>query len=107
MFRPSARAWVLIAIRRSSSPSKSTTSRAIAEESAKVVELAGIPLAYLDIKDKVYNVCETTAENTSSMLQDILRDRRTEIDAINGAIVEKAKELNIEIRRANTDDMTI
>jgi len=67
----------------------------VAEESAKIVELAGVSLAYPDIKSKVYDVCEATAENTSSMLQDILRGKRTEIDAINGAIVEKAKELNI------------
>jgi len=67
----------------------------VAEESAKIVELAGVSLAYPDIKSKVYDVCEATAENTSSMLQDILRGRRTEIDAINGAIVEKARELNI------------
>ena len=68
----------------------------VAEESAKIVELAGVSLAYPDIKSKVYDVCEATAENTSSMLQDILRGKRTEIDAINGAIVEKAKELNID-----------
>jgi 2-dehydropantoate 2-reductase len=67
----------------------------VAEESEKIVKIAGISLAYPDIKSKVYDVCEATAQNTSSMLQDILRGRRTEIDAINGAIVEKAKELNI------------
>ena len=34
-------------------------------------------------------VCSKTAENVSSMLQDIRNKRRTEIDAINGAIVAK------------------
>ncbi|MBM3238603.1 2-dehydropantoate 2-reductase [Candidatus Poribacteria bacterium] len=68
----------------------------VAEESEKIVQLAGITLAYPDIKSKVYDVCQATAQNTSSMLQDILRGKRTEIDAINGAIVEKAKDLNID-----------
>ena len=67
----------------------------VAEESEKIAKLAGISIAYSDIKSKVYDVCEATAQNTSSMLQDILRGRRTEIDAINGAIVEKARALNI------------
>ncbi len=34
-------------------------------------------------------VCAATAENVSSMLQDVRKNRRTEIDAINGAIVAK------------------
>jgi 2-dehydropantoate 2-reductase len=68
----------------------------VAEESEKIVEHARISLAYPNIKSQVYNVCKATAQNTSSMLQDILRGRRTEINAINGAIVEKAKELNID-----------
>lgn len=68
----------------------------VAEEAGKIAKLAGISLAYPDIKSKVYDVCEATAQNTSSMLQDILRGRRTEIEAINGAIVEKAKDLNID-----------
>ena len=68
----------------------------VAEESEKIVALAGISLAYPNIKNQIYSVCEATAQNTSSMLQDILRMKETEIDAINGALVEKAKALNIE-----------
>jgi 2-dehydropantoate 2-reductase len=35
---------------------------------------------------RLRSVCEDTRGNTSSMLQDVLRRRRTEIDQINGAI---------------------
>ncbi len=31
------------------------------------------------------------------MLQDVLKDKKTEIDYINGRIVEYAKEFNIEV----------
>lgn len=34
-------------------------------------------------------VCSKTAENVSSMLQDVRKRRRTEIDAINGAVINK------------------
>lgn len=41
-------------------------------------------------------VCAATAENVSSMLQDVRKRRRTEIDAINGAIVAKGLNHRIE-----------
>jgi len=40
-------------------------------------------------EEELQRVCESTAENHSSMLQDMRRGRRTEIDAINGVIVEE------------------
>lgn len=39
---------------------------------------------------RVREVCQNTAANRSSMLQDVLKGRQTEIDAINGAILERA-----------------
>jgi 2-dehydropantoate 2-reductase len=41
--------------------------------------------------ENVENVCLATAANISSMLQDVRRERKTEIDAINGAIIAKAQ----------------
>ena len=41
--------------------------------------------------ENVENVCLATAANISSMLQDVRRKRKTEIDAINGAIITKAR----------------
>ncbi|HHO46958.1 MAG TPA: 2-dehydropantoate 2-reductase [Desulfobacteraceae bacterium] len=40
-------------------------------------------------------VCQATGNNISSMLQDVQRHRRTEIDAINGAIVAEGERLGI------------
>jgi 2-dehydropantoate 2-reductase len=41
-------------------------------------------------------VCLKTAKNISSMLQDVTKKRRTEIDAINGALVVLGKKLGID-----------
>lgn len=41
------------------------------------------------------DVCRKTAANISSMLQDVRARRRTEIDAINGAVVAAAKKLGL------------
>lgn len=41
-------------------------------------------------------VCEKTAKNISSMLQDVRNTRRTEIDAINGAVVALGRKLGID-----------
>ena len=49
-----------------------------------------------DIISSVEAVCKATASNISSMLQDVLRRKRTEIDAINGAIVREARKAGIE-----------
>lgn len=39
--------------------------------------------------------CLATAKNRSSMLQDVLKKKRTEIEAINGAVVKEGKTLGI------------
>ncbi len=44
----------------------------------------------------VKQVCEATGENVSSMLQDRLNCRETEIDFMTGAVLNKAREIGIE-----------
>jgi len=46
-------------------------------------------------------VCLKTAKNISSMLQDVTKKRRTEIDAINGALVVLGKKLGIDTPENN------
>lgn len=64
---------------------------AVVDESQEIVLRSGGALIYPDIRRQTRTVCERTAPNTSSMLQDVLRGRRTEIDAINGALVKRAQ----------------
>jgi 2-dehydropantoate 2-reductase len=65
------------------------------DEAVQVVEGKGINLPYPNPKERVVEVCRATAENKASMLQDILNQRITEVDFINGAIVREAEKLGI------------
>jgi 2-dehydropantoate 2-reductase len=56
-------------------------------EAAAVAARMGVLLPYEDAIMAVEEVARNTGANTSSMLQDVLRGRPTEIEAINGAIV--------------------
>ena len=57
---------------------------------AKGIDILGDPV------EAAETVCQKTAGNVSSMLQDIRKKRRTEIGAINGAVVAFGKEHRIE-----------
>ena len=65
------------------------------QEAVRVIKRKRIKLAYDDPIQKVESVARATAANVSSMLQDILKKKRTEIDFINGAIVRQGKSCNI------------
>ncbi len=65
-------------------------------EAVAVADALGIELPYENPCARVVEVCEATAANRASMLQDILKGARTEIGAINGAIVAKGAALGIE-----------
>ena len=64
-------------------------------EAVKAAKKKRIKLIYDDPLSKVEAVCEATSGNVSSMLQDVLKGRRTEIDFINGVIVRQAQGLGI------------
>lgn len=66
-------------------------------EAVKIAKRKRIKIIYDDPLAKVEAVCEATSGNVSSMLQDILRKKRTEIDFINGVIVRQAQELGIPV----------
>lgn len=65
-----------------------------AREAAVVAAAEGVVLAE-DPVGKVLTVAEATASNRSSMLQDIENGRRTEIDAINGAVADRGEALGV------------
>lgn len=65
------------------------------QEAVKIVKRKRIKLIYDDPIQKAESVCKATAANMSSMLQDVLNNKRTEIDFINGAITRQGKALGI------------
>ena len=66
-------------------------------EAVKTAAKEGITRDEKSVRKMVYSVAEKTFGNTSSMLQDVLKGRMTEIDSINGYIIRLAKKHNIEV----------
>ncbi|HEV2127651.1 MAG TPA: 2-dehydropantoate 2-reductase [Thermomicrobiales bacterium] len=64
--------------------------RLLASEAAAVASARGLALDEQQVMDAVNDVAEATGDNRSSMLIDLENGLRTEIDAINGAIVKEA-----------------
>lgn len=72
----------------------------ILQEIEKVAKAESVKMK--EIVPTVFNIAEKTAENWSSMAQDIRQGKRTEIDFLNGAVVEKAKSHDISTPINNT-----
>ncbi|OGP94030.1 MAG: hypothetical protein A2157_08370 [Deltaproteobacteria bacterium RBG_16_47_11] len=68
----------------------------LVSEAVEVARKKGIPIEGNPV-EKVRTVAEATRENRSSMGQDFDHKRRTEIDAINGALVREAERLGISV----------
>jgi len=69
----------------------------LARETAAAAKILGVVLPFPNPEQAAKEVALSTAENQSSMLQDILRGAPTEIDAINGAVVHLAEDKNLQI----------
>jgi len=67
----------------------------VVEEGEAIAQSAGITLPYSDLAAKVMEVCAATAENRSSMLQDIEAGKKTEINYLNGALVRYGTETGV------------
>lgn len=70
--------------------------RAAVLEAASVAQVKGIAIAP-DPVARTIAVCRATGSNISSMLQDVRGNRQTEIEAINGAVLEEARQLGISV----------
>lgn len=65
--------------------------RMISLESAAAASVSGVEMDPDKIFDEIVEICHKTKGNRCSMLQDIENRRKTEIDSINGMIIETAE----------------
>ncbi|SFL40996.1 2-dehydropantoate 2-reductase [Halogranum rubrum] len=70
---------------------------AAARETARVARAESVRLPNRVARDALDTVVEETAKNRSSMLQDVERDKRTEVDAISGVVVDKGDDHGIDV----------
>jgi 2-dehydropantoate 2-reductase len=67
------------------------------QEGIGIGKKKGIEFIYSDPMGQVKKVCQLTSANISSMLQDVLKKKRTEIDFINGVIVGEGQRYGISV----------
>jgi 2-dehydropantoate 2-reductase len=70
--------------------------RSLYDEACPVLQALGLPITEA-LWEQVLEVCEKTAENTSSMLQDVRAGRPTEIDSITGSLLRFAAKQRLAI----------
>ncbi len=68
----------------------------ICKESSNITRANGISISYKNALEKTKDVIKKTSKNYSSMLQSVKKCDRTEIQSINGRLVEIGKKHNLE-----------
>ncbi|MCL2496268.1 MAG: 2-dehydropantoate 2-reductase [Clostridiales bacterium] len=68
----------------------------IVMEGVAVAQKVGVPLNYGEMWASLLDTCRTTADNRSSMLEDIAKGRATEIEEINGSIVRLGEQHGVD-----------
>lgn len=74
-----------------------TLMKRLIDEGKAVADASAIDLVYPDLYELLFDACKQSSDNLSSMLQDILNHKRTEIDSQNGALIRYGDQKNIAL----------
>ena len=69
----------------------------LCQETAAVMTACGYPTTTTELQQSCYQVIKATANNFSSMHQDVKHHRRTEIDFISGFLVQQGNRFNLSV----------
>ncbi len=67
------------------------------DEGLQVAEACGQDLSEFNLYDMFVETCKATSKNVSSMLLDLISNRKTEIDALNGKIINLGKDYGVPV----------
>ncbi len=67
------------------------------DEGIAVAAASGIDLEAADHYDRFFASCQRTEGNISTMLQDLLSGRKTEIDSLNGELARRGQALGVQV----------
>lgn len=73
-----------------------TLLKRLVDEGEKVAQAKAIDLVFPDLYQLLFETCKKSSDNLSSMFQDILNNKRTEIDAQCGALVAFGEENGVK-----------
>lgn len=74
-----------------------TLMKRLLDEGKSVANACSVELVYPDLYTELFDACEQSSSNLSPMLQDILNENPTEVDAQNGAICRFAEKHGIQV----------
>lgn len=78
------------------SPEALALAKAVAAEACVVAAANGVAADVAAVAGRIDGACRDHAGHKPSMLQDLLAGRRTEVDALNGAVVAAAEQAGVE-----------
>ncbi len=79
-----------------------TLMKRLIDEGMRVAEACAVDLVHSDLYEVLFDVCRKSYNNLSSMLQDVLNGRSTEIGAQNGVICRFAEEKGVAVPTHHT-----
>lgn len=79
-----------------------TLMKRLIDEGRAVAEAHSVDLVYHDLYDLLFDACRRTHNNLSTMLQDVLNQKRTEIGSLNGALCRYGEEKGVRLPTHHT-----